>query len=132
MEDAGRFLSGLRRRGDWRRCAAVAVFGPEPEAFLGTAHVQAGELIRGAPAEPQSKHPADIPPLNRSDTMSTNQIRNIAIIAHVDHGKTTLVDQLLRQSGTFREHEKVVETRDGQRTTSRRSAASPSWPRTAP
>jgi len=30
--------------------------------------------------------------------MSTNQIRNIAIIAHVDHGKTTMVDQLLRQS----------------------------------
>ncbi|MDR2332099.1 translational GTPase TypA [Diaphorobacter ruginosibacter] len=41
--------------------------------------------------------------------MST-QIRNIAIIAHVDHGKTTMVDQLLRQSGTFAEHEKVVDT----------------------
>ncbi|MFM8899427.1 MAG: translational GTPase TypA [Burkholderiales bacterium] len=40
----------------------------------------------------------------------TRQIRNIAIIAHVDHGKTTMVDQLLRQSGTFAEHEKVVDT----------------------
>ena len=35
------------------------------------------------------------------------KIKNIAIIAHVDHGKTTLVNQLLKYSGTFRENEKV-------------------------
>jgi GTP-binding protein len=41
--------------------------------------------------------------------MANRPIRNIAIIAHVDHGKTTLVDCLLRQSGTFAAHEKVTE-----------------------
>ncbi len=41
--------------------------------------------------------------------MERQNIRNIAIIAHVDHGKTTLVDAMLRQSGTFRENEQVAE-----------------------
>src|SRR5437867_13419838 len=41
--------------------------------------------------------------------MPTDSIRNIAIIAHVDHGKTTLVDAMLRQSGIFRANEEVME-----------------------
>ena len=46
-EDAGRFLSGLRRRGTWPDMPSVAVFGDQPSTLLGTAHVRAGELIPG-------------------------------------------------------------------------------------
>lgn len=41
--------------------------------------------------------------------MDCSKIRNIAIIAHVDHGKTTLVDEMLKQSGIFRENQQITE-----------------------
>jgi len=47
--------------------------------------------------------------LHKKEGHLSSGIRNIAIIAHVDHGKTTLVDAMLRQSGTFRANEQVVE-----------------------
>jgi GTP-binding protein len=47
--------------------------------------------------------------LHKKEDHLSSGIRNIAIIAHVDHGKTTLVDAMLRQSGTFRANEQVVE-----------------------
>ena len=46
-DNAGRFLSGLRRRGDWADCEQVAVYGSEPTSLLGTAHIKSGELIPG-------------------------------------------------------------------------------------
>ena len=47
VENAGRFLSGLRRRGQWPDNEHVAVYGADPRALLGTAHVKGGELIPG-------------------------------------------------------------------------------------
>jgi len=44
-DNAGRFLSGMRRRGSWPDAQNVRVYGEQPHALLGTAHIQAGELI---------------------------------------------------------------------------------------
>ena len=52
-ENAGRFLSGMRRRGNWPDADEVAVYAAEPRALLGTGHVKAGELIPGRLLSPQ-------------------------------------------------------------------------------
>ena len=66
-ENAGKFLSGVRRRGPWVNCDQVAVYGAHPRALLGTAHVHGGELIPGrllSPIEIQQileKSPVHVP-----------------------------------------------------------------------
>lgn len=65
-DNAGRFLSGLRRRGSWPDAPAVAVFGDQPSTLLGTAHVRAGELIPG-----RLLSPIDIQQILQSRTAAT-------------------------------------------------------------
>ena len=80
-----------------------------PRAGPGRRDIGAGGALNAACCTAQRSplyRPANISPIRELPEMS---LRNVAIIAHVDHGKTTLVDQLFRQSGTFRDNQRVEE-----------------------
>ena len=64
-----------------------------------------------------------------SFSITPDKIRNLAIIAHVDHGKTTLVDQMLRQSGPFRDNQVLEERAMDSMDQERERGAPPTDPR---
>src|SRR5215469_6627158 len=105
-----------------RRCApASAAADRSPAAGTDAARVSLGGREAAAagicyPSHPFFHGPARLRPYRQRSALPrvvaplmNRPIRNIAIIAHVDHGKTTLVDCLLKQSGTFAAHERLGE-----------------------
>ncbi len=74
-----------------------------------TAKIRTAALCGGIVQSPHQSEGPRGQPERRKPEVLTQTIRNIAIIAHVDHGKTTLVDAMLRQAGTFRANEQVAD-----------------------
>jgi tRNA pseudouridine55 synthase len=71
-ESAGRFLSGVRRRGEWPDAEQVAVYAAAPSALLGTGHVKAGELIPGRLLSPLEIAQVQAQSVALSEAMNTN------------------------------------------------------------
>src|SRR5438552_2012207 len=103
------------KRGDVAARRHVDTFIPRPQVTPNLlASIDAGTPVRRhvpdrPGGDPEPLNPTQTQASHGSDTAVREDIRNIAIIAHVDHGKTTLVDAMLWQSGVFRENQEVVE-----------------------
>src|SRR3546814_10839723 len=94
--------AGLRK--GFNRAAADAFAAPQQGILSGSLHFNS----RALPSQLRCAFPVPV--------MSIERLRNIAIVAHVDHGKTTLVGCLLKQSGTFSERTVLAERRSEEHT----------------
>ena len=100
----GAIAAGLARMFGGRRSPGGAAGHAD-----GLAHEPEPRANTGGTSPVSWRFPTERPPVSARAEARANHLRNVAIIAHVDHGKTTLVDAMLRQTGAFRANQEVAD-----------------------